>query len=197
MINFGNDIILESQTVLLRPVSNADFESLKQIAFDPDIWKLTVTIIRNEIELNEYIQNCVNARQSKDRYTFAIISKKTNSIAGCTAFGNISSADKRLEIGWTWLGKEYRNTGLNKAMKFLMLQYAFETLGCERVEFKTDVLNLQSRKALLKIGAIEEGVLRSHTQMHGNRRRDTIYYSILKSEWGNLKSKIFNEFLNQ
>ena len=137
MINFGKDIILETQTVLLRPVLGSDSESLKQIAFDPDIWKFTVTIIKNEIELTEYIQNSVNTRQNNERYTFAIISKKT------------------------------------------------------------DVLNLQSRKALLKIGAVEEGVLRSHTQMHSNRRRDAIFYGILKNEWGNLKSKIFNEFLNQ
>lgn len=195
MINFSSDILLETQSVLLRPIVSSDFESLKQIAFDPDIWNFTVTIIRKDVELKQYLQACFNSRINNERYTFTIIRKQTNSIAGCTAFGNISALDKRLEIGWTWLGKEYRNTGLNKAMKFLMLQYAFETLCCERVEFKTDVLNLQSRKALTKIGAVEEGVLRSHTQMHSSRRRDTIYYSILNNEWNSLKLKIFSEFI--
>jgi RimJ/RimL family protein N-acetyltransferase len=195
MIDFSTDIYLETQSVLLRPVLLSDFELLKQIAYEPDIWNFTVTIIRNDDELKQYLQTCINSRINKDRYTFTIIRKQTNSIAGCTAFGNISAQDKRLEIGWTWLGKEYRNTGLNKAMKFLMLQYAFETLCCERVEFKTDVKNLQSRKALTKIGAVEEGVLRSHTQMHSNRRRDTIYYSMLNNEWNSLKSKIFSEFI--
>jgi RimJ/RimL family protein N-acetyltransferase len=197
MLNFKQDILLEGNGVLLRPLSNDDYQSFKQIAFDSDIWKFTVTLIQNEVDLKEYINNGIKLRENKNRYSFVILDRKSNSIAGCTAFGNISEEDRRLEIGWTWLGKGYRHTGLNKEVKFLMLQYAFEILCCERVEFKTDVLNLQSRKALMKIGAIEEGTLRSHTQMHNNRRRDTIYYSILLSEWGNIKSKIYCEFLNQ
>lgn len=196
MINFEQNIHLESKTVLLRPLNADDFQPLKEIAFDKDIWKFTPNIINDENDLNIFIMTNIKARENNTRYTFAIIDKETMKIAGTSAFGSFSEADKRTEIGWTWLGRAYRKTGLNKAVKFLMLQYAFEKLFCERVEFKTDVLNLQSRKALIKIGAVEEGILRSHTRMHSNRRRDTIFYSILFTEWEKLKSEIFNEFVN-
>ena len=104
---------------------------------------------------------------------------------------NIAMEDKRLEIGSTWLAKAYQGTGLNKFCKHLLLEYAFNEMGIIRVEFKTDVLNLASRKALLKIGATEEGIFRSHMQVYNGRRRDTIYFSILKDEWEDVKEKYF------
>ncbi|PZR04404.1 MAG: GNAT family N-acetyltransferase, partial [Flavobacterium psychrophilum] len=115
---------------------------------------------------------------------FVIIDKrKDNTLVGMSSYTNISYADKRIEIGWSWLGVRYQGTGINGIYKRVLVKYAFEKLGFVRVEFKTDVLNKQARKALLKIGAVEEGILRSHTQMHSNRRRDTIYYGIIKDEW--------------
>jgi RimJ/RimL family protein N-acetyltransferase len=99
-----------------------------------------------------------------------------------------------LEIGATWLAKNYQGTGVNKTCKFLLIRFAFEELNYERVELKTDVLNQQSRKAILKIGAVEEGILRSHILIHDGRRRDTIYYSILKNEWEDVKKNIFAEY---
>jgi RimJ/RimL family protein N-acetyltransferase len=105
--------------------------------------------------------------------------------------GNISFIDKRVEIGWTWYGNDYRGTGINTHCKFLLLQYAFETLQFERVEIKTDFLNERSKAALKKIGATFEGVLRSHMQMPHNRRRDSAYFSILKNEWPGIKQTVF------
>jgi RimJ/RimL family protein N-acetyltransferase len=121
--------------------------------------------------------------KNKSRLPFTIIDKKSGAIAGSTSFGNISFRDKRLEIGWTWIAKDYQGKGINDQIKYLMMEYAFGTLGFERVEFKTDVLNTFSRRALLRIGATEEGILRNHMLMTHNRRRDTIYYSVLRSEW--------------
>ncbi|QQS35927.1 MAG: GNAT family N-acetyltransferase [Ignavibacteriales bacterium] len=196
MINFSENIVLENRNVLLRPTVEKDLDSLKLISTDNDIWKYTTNMLTNEVELKQFINSAIDERNNRNRYTFIIFDKKIGEAAGSTAYGNISTGDKRLEIGWTWLGIKFQGTGLNKNVKFLMLQYAFEKLGCERVEFKTDVLNLQSRKALLNIGAVEEGILRSHTQMHSSRRRDTIYFSILKNEWEKLKNTTFDSFNN-
>jgi RimJ/RimL family protein N-acetyltransferase len=106
------------------------------------------------------------------------------------AYGNPAEADKRLEIGWSWLGRGFRGTHINSWAKYLLLEYAFETMGCERVEFKTDILNLQARAGLTKIGATEEGVLRSYNFMPGGRRRDAIYYSVLRAEWPRVKEAL-------
>ena len=112
-----------------------------------------------------------------------------NKIIGSSSFGNISYYDKRIEIGWTWLARECQGKGFNQSAKYLMLKYGFETLHMERIEFKSDVLNIAARKGLSKIGCMEEGILRSHTLMTNRRRRDTMYYSILKDEWSGIKQK--------
>jgi RimJ/RimL family protein N-acetyltransferase len=187
-MNFSENIILENKLVLLRPLKSDDENSLAKIAFDTDVWKYTVTSASNSTELKEYINTALKERKRNIRYPFTIVKKNSGEIAGSTSYGNISDKDKRLEIGWTWIGKKFMGTGLNKNCKFLLLEYAFEHLMFERVEFKTDLLNKAARRALEKIGAKEEGVLRSHTLMHDGRRRDTIYYSILKDEWEKLKN---------
>ncbi len=186
-MNFNEDIILENKLVLLKPVTTEDEEGFSKIAFDADIWKYNVFRIMNPVELQEFVNKSIEDKKRNFRYPFTIINKASGEIAGSTSYSNISIKDKRLEIGWTWLGKKIMGTGLNKECRFLLLQYAFEHLKFERVEFKTDVLNKASRRALQKIGAKEEGILRSHTLMHDGRRRDTIYYSILSNEWSGIK----------
>ena len=190
-MNFSEDIILENNSTFLRPLKSEDEEGLSKIAFDPDIWKYTVSRAMNSNELKEYINTAIDEREKNSRYPFTIVDKKSGEIAGSTSYGNISVKDNRLEIGWTWLGKKFMGTGLNKESKLLLLQYAFEHLKFERVEFKTDFLNKAARKALEKIGAREEGILRSHTLMHDGRRRDTVYYSILADEWQLVKKNFF------
>lgn len=190
---FDTDIILEDECVLLRRYHNTDKIQLEDIVYDEDIWRLMPTKVSNPEELDTWIQTVAHGYKSGTRYTFMIMDKATGKIAGSTSYGNISDTDKRLEIGWTWLSRDYRGTGLNKHCKFLLLRYAFEVLKYERVELKTDVLNLRSRRAMQKIGATEEGILRSHTLMHDGRRRDTIYYSILKPEWEQIKQTVFGD----
>lgn len=181
MIDFN--LRLENDNVLLRPLAEDDLSVLLVLSSNPEMWRFFTHDLSNQEGLSSW---ALPAFQ-KQRLQFVIIEKSSNSIAGSTAFGNISERDSRLEIGWTWLGTEYQGTGLNSIVKKLLLTYCFEKLGLERVEFKTDVLNAQARKALKNIGAIEEGVLRSHTLMTRGRRRDTIYYSILKQEWDYVK----------
>ncbi|WP_347158489.1 GNAT family N-acetyltransferase [Pontibacter chitinilyticus] len=194
-MDFKQNIVLEDARVLLRPFNPADLEQLRAIAFDEDTWRYTVTCLTSEADLQQWAKEALAARRNASRYTFVIEDKATGQLAGSTSYGNISATDKRLEIGWTWLGKAYRGSGLNHHCKFLLLQYAFEVLHCARVELKTDVLNTRSRKAMLKLGATEEGILRSHTLMHDGRRRDTIYYSILETEWSAIQQTIFKDML--
>lgn len=187
-------LILENDRVQLR-LLGADDDRLLPLALEPDIWKFTVSRIDNAAAFYDWNAQCLQEHERQIRFPFVILDKKTGALAGSTSYGNMAVADKRLEIGWTWLGKAYRGTGLNQHCKFLLLSYAFEKLQFERVELKTDVLNLRSRKAMLKIGATEEGVWRSHTQMHDGRRRDTIYYSILRPEWPAIKVSILKDLL--
>jgi len=179
---FENEIYLENKDVILKPVELSDINGYCEIAFDADIWSHTTGKLSNRNDVVEYVQKGIQDRINAKRLMFTIISKKDNSIAGSSSFGNISEKDGRLEIGWTWLAKKYHGKGLNGAFKKLLINYAFDVLNAERVEFKTDILNKKARKALLNIGCTEEGVLRSHTLMHDGRRRDTIFYSILKSD---------------
>jgi RimJ/RimL family protein N-acetyltransferase len=137
------------------------------------------------------VLSAIEDRRKLAKYSFAIFDKEIEKYAGSTSFGNISNSDQRLEIGWTWIGKEFQRTGLNRNCKFLLLQYCFKILEFERVEFKTDSRNLQSRKAIEEIGGTLEGEFRSHSIMSDGHRRNTVYYSILKNEWPALKNSIF------
>ncbi len=193
--SFSDHIVLENEFALLRPMEKEDFRGLSKIAYDYDIWQFNVSRCMNKEELNNYISIMLNQKEKGLLYPFVILDKKPHQIAGSSSFINISNKDKRLEIGSSWLGKNFQGSGLNKSCKYLMLAYAFEQLDFERVEFKTDVLNIQARKALSKIGATEEGVLRSHTVMQDGRRRDTIYYSILQKEWTGIKNTVFNDLV--
>ncbi|HEY0432964.1 MAG TPA: GNAT family protein, partial [Chitinophagaceae bacterium] len=144
------------------------------------------------LHLGQWMQAAITDRTA-GRRPFTIIDRETNQIAGSSSIGNISWHDLRLEIGWSWLGPKFRSTGINLHAKYAMMKYAFETLKFERVEFKTDFLNQRARRGLEKIGATAEGVLRSHMTMWNDRRRDSIYYSVLKTEWPNLCATVFKE----
>lgn len=192
-MNFNHDIILETEHVLLRPFQASDLDQLETIALDEEIWRFMITRVSNKQELEIWAQVASADRKNRQRYTFVIVDKVTGKLVGSTAYGNISARDQRLEIGWTWLSKKARGSGMNRHCKFLLLSYAFDELHYERVELKTDALNLRSRQAMRKIGATEEGILRSHTLMHDGRRRDTIYYSILRPEWAHIRQHIFGD----
>jgi RimJ/RimL family protein N-acetyltransferase len=173
------DLILENEQLLLRPLQVADFPALLELTQDASLW----TYFTHDLSTLAGLETWAAGHFSGDRLQLVVIDKATQQVLGSTGFGNYFPRDQRIEIGWTWLGKAFQGTGINGQMKSLMLQYAFEELEMLRVEFKTDVLNLPARQALLRLGATEEGVLRSHTLMTQGRRRDTIYYSFLKGEW--------------
>ena len=187
MIDF--DLILQTDRVVLRPLIPDDYKSFDKLTEDKSMWIYFTSDLSEKTELKNWIDNAIVDAQNKIRLAFTIIDKSTNNPIGSTSFGNISFKDKRAEIGWTWIAKDYQGTGINDQIKYLMIKFVIETLDFERVEFKTDILNMPARRALLRIGAKEEGVLRIHMLMTHNRRRDSIYYSILKSEWNEIKMK--------
>ena len=172
-------LILENEKVLLRPMTREDFPLLQASATDPEMW----IYFTHDLSIPEEFERWAEPHFRQERLQFTVIDKSSGNVAGATAFGNFSPRDQRIEIGWTWLGKAFRGTGINQAMKKVMLDYCFGTLRLKRVEIKTDVLNMPARMALLKLGAVEEGILRSHTLLTHGRRRDTIYYSLIEGEW--------------
>jgi len=188
---FEQHIELSDTRVLLTPYQPEHLNQFAQIAFDFDIWEKTSPHIHTQEDLNKYGEVLLKARSSKSKYVFTIIDQKSGKVAGSTSYMSVSPENNRLEIGSTWLGKAFHGTGLNKHCKFLLFQYAFEQLAVRRLELKTDVLNLRSRKAIMKMGAKEDGVLRSHQLMPGGRVRDTVYYSILANEWPQVKQEVF------
>jgi RimJ/RimL family protein N-acetyltransferase len=181
---FDEEIILENSFVLLRPLKISDVDNLLTIATsDKDLLQFSPMPVYTKELLRRYIENSINDRKGKTRYSFSLFDKIKNAYAGSTSFLNISNADSRLEIGATWIGKEFQKTGVNRNCKYLMLAFAFDELKAERVEFKTDERNTVSRTAIEKIGGQYEGLLRSHTLLSDGFRRNTIYYSILRNEW--------------
>ena len=192
---FPSTLTLETHRVQLRVMKESDFESLREQAQSPETWKYFTKNLANYGELKKWIAEALQDREEGKRVPFVIIDKDEKSICGSTSFGNISFYDKRIEIGWTWLGEHFTGVGINRQAKFALLSYAFDVMQMERVELKTDNLNERSKAALKKIGAKEEGVLRSHMLMQDNRRRDSIYFSILKEEWPWVKRNYFMDLL--
>jgi len=187
-LNFEKDIVLENDRVLLRPLQVADTSHLIPVTLhDEKLIQYSPAQIHTKELLTKYIEGAVSDRQNKKRYPFIIFDKKVNAYAGSTSFLDVSNKDKRIEIGATWLGRQFQKTGLNRNCKFLLMNYVFETLEFERLQFITDERNHTSRTAIEKIGGKFEGTLRSHTLMTDGFRRNTVVYSILKNEWLALK----------
>lgn len=195
LLDVQSEIILENSRAILRPLKPSDVVNLKEVALgNPGLMQYSPTPVQTEEDLQEYIHTALRARNSGIRYPFSVFDKDTNQYAGSTSLGNISNKDLRVEIGWTWIGREFQRTGLNRNCKYLLLEYIFEELEFERTELKTDARNRQSRTAIEAIGGIYEGTLRSHTLMSDGHRRDTVYYSILKNEWEDVKRRVFGGF---
>lgn len=185
IFNFSDNIILEDDFVLLRSLQESDVQNLLEISInEPETWKYSLVGAAGRENLMNYIQSAVKAREAQKESPFIVFDKKSQKYAGSTRFYDINLEYKTLQLGYTWYGSAFRGTGLNKHCKFLLLQFAFETLEMERVEFRADNNNERSIAAMKSIGCKVEGVLRSHIPApDGNIRRDSIVLSILKSEW--------------
>lgn len=181
---------LGNEYVLLRPLAPEDYPALLAIALDADVWRHFVVNITSENDFATYFESSLAAQAAGERVVFTITDQASGQVAGSMSYSNMVPAERRLEIGSSWLGAPFRGTGTNRWAKYLLLRNAFEGMEAERVEFKTDVLNERARRGLRNIGAVEEGVLRSYNFMPGGRRRDAIYYSVLRAEWPDVKQRI-------
>ena len=183
-IFFSTELILENESILLRPLSIDDIDKIESISYDEALGEFGARV-KNRDDLMDYFKFCLNSKKEKELYPLIIIRKEDNSPIGLTMFGNISFQNKRLEIGWTWIGKKFQGTGINAICKELLLEYCFNTLNLRRVEFKIDIKNLKSQKAIEKIGAVKEGLLRNYNIQSYGESEGTYVYSILKEEWKN------------
>lgn len=180
-------VTLEGKHVRLEPLSLQHLETLCLVALDDDLWKIAPAQINSKDDLKTYIHAALDEQARGVSLPFATVEKSSDLAVGSTRFGNIDITNRRVEIGWTWIGKNWQRTFVNTEAKLLMLTHAFEVWTCIRVEFKTDVLNERSRNAILRLGATPEGIFRQHMICESGRLRDSIYFSILDSEWPRVK----------
>lgn len=179
------NLTLENDAVLLRPLLLTDAVNLLEFAInEPDTWQFSLVRANGKENLEKYIQLALAAKDKKTEFPFIVFDKISGTYAGSTRFYDINLSHKTLHLGYTWYGKDFRGTRLNKNCKYLLLQFAFETLAIERVEFRADNNNKASIGAMKSIGCTVEGVLRKHMPTLGSEeRRDTIILSILREEW--------------
>jgi RimJ/RimL family protein N-acetyltransferase len=183
-------VILEGAHVRLEPLTEAHHSGLCAVGLDPEIWRWMPHRVTTPEEMLESIRGMLNAQAAGTMLPFATMERASGKIIGSTRFMNIDAENRRVEIGGTWIAPPWQRTVINTEAKYIMLRHAFETLGCIRVELKTDALNEKSRNAILRIGAKEEGTLRQHVVTWSGRLRDSVYYSILDSEWPQVKAAL-------
>ncbi len=182
--DFSQDYILEDASVLLRPLQPDDLQHLLPFSLqEPELWHYSLVQANSPGNLQHYMQLALAGRQNKQEYPFIVFDKMQQAYAGSTRFYDIQLAHHTLQLGYTWYGKKHQGTGLNKHCKYLLLQFAFEQMQMERVEFRADNNNKKSIAAMKSIGCVEEGVLRSNGLKPDGTRRDSIVLSILKEEW--------------
>jgi len=183
-------IVLDGQQVRLEPLTKAHAEALIAAAADGDLWNSNVTIIPSRDTIADYIQAALDGQAQGRELPFVIIDKSSNRIVGTTRFYEIRLNDRAAAIGYTWLAKSAQRTAVNTESKLLLLTHAFEHWRCNRVELITDVLNEQSRAAILRLGAKQEGILRKHLILPSGRVRDSVLFSIIDDEWPEVKDRL-------
>jgi RimJ/RimL family protein N-acetyltransferase len=193
-------ITLTGAVVRLEPLSHDHLPGLIAVGLDPVLWRWIPTQVTTPDEMRAYVRTALEERDRHVSLPFAIVDQADAHVIGCTRYGNIDRVNRRVEIGWTWVARSHQRTGANTDAKRLLLTHAFEVLGAHRVELKTDALNQQSRAAIARIGATQEGIFRSHVVVPARvgpegetvpaRLRDSVYFSVIASEWPQVKERL-------
>lgn len=179
---------LSGEGVRLEPLSQDHAQGLYNRGRSAQDWAyMPRSCFIDQADVRQWIDEALAADKQQ---AFAIVETQKNKVVGSTRYLNVRPEHRSVEIGWTWLGQEWQRTGLNTEVKLLLLIHAFERLGCVRVEFKTDGRNLRSQRALERIGATREGVLRKHMIVQGNYRRDSVYFSVIDDDWPRVKERL-------
>ena len=183
-------VTLAGSHVRLEPLTSAHVPGLARVGLDAAIWRWGLSSLTTTEDMRAYVETALAEQRRGVSLPFAIIAQANDEVIGSTRYGNIAPPDHRLEIGWTWLAPPHQRTAANTEAKLLLLTHAFESLGAMRVEFKTDALNVQSRAALARLGAVEEGTFRKHMLTASGRVRDSVYFSIVDTEWPAVKARL-------
>ncbi len=183
-------IVLDGGRVRLEPMKRDHLDALLEAGRYDELWRWTSVQATTRDAMSAYVDAALAEMEAGSALPFITIDKASESVVGSTRFGNIDRPNRRVEIGWTWISPPFQRTYVNSDAKYLMLRHAFDVWGCVRVELKTDVLNEKSRAAMLRLGAVEEGILRRHMLTYSGRFRDSIYYSILNDEWPAVRARL-------
>ncbi len=183
-------ITLTGTTVELQPLQREHSEALLQAAADGELWNLKVTNVPGPDTIDTYIDTALAGREAGTVIPFTIVCRDTGQVVGSTRFWKVDRVNRKLEIGHTWLAQSTQKTGINTEAKLLLLTYAFEVLDCVRVQFTTDELNEKSRAAILRLGAVQEGIVRHERIMPDGRKRNSVRFSIIDSEWPQVKTHL-------
>ncbi|MDQ6942775.1 MAG: GNAT family N-acetyltransferase [Candidatus Eremiobacteraeota bacterium] len=183
-------VTLVGKHVRLVPLAIEHVGALACVGLDPELWRWGISTLATAGDLRAYVNTALDEQRRGISLPFAVVDQLRDEVIGSTRYGNIAPADRRLEIGWTWYAAAHQRTAANTETKLLLLAHAFEALGAMRVEFKTDALNTRSRAALARIGAVEEGIFRKHMLTASGRVRDSVYFSIVDTEWPAVKARL-------
>jgi RimJ/RimL family protein N-acetyltransferase len=183
-------VVLEGAFVRLEPMRVEHAEALSEVGLGHDIFRYFPIAIDSPDQMAAYVRHCVAGTKAGTFLTWVTVARQTGQPVGATGYLNIDRQNRKLEVGGTWVAPAWQRTAVNTEAKYLQLLHAFETLGCNRVEFKTDSLNAKSRAALLRIGAVEEGAMRNHVVMPDGRLRHSVYFSVIAEEWPEVKARL-------
>jgi N-acetyltransferase len=183
-------LTLRGSLVRLEPMTVDHVDALTEVGLHPELWRWIPSQVSNRAEMLAYVNTALGEFERGVSLPFVTILNATDRVIGSTRYGNIDLPNHRVEIGWTWITPGYQRTGANTEAKLLLLTHAFETLKLNRVELKTDALNHKSRAAIARLGAVEEGIFRKHLVTASGRIRDTVYFSIIDSEWPAVKARL-------
>lgn len=183
-------VVLEGELVRLEPMRVDHLPALCKVGLEPSLWELTANIVKDAADLERYVRSALADQMLGKAVPFVTIERESATVVGSTRFGNIDIANRKAEIGWTWINPRWQRTGVNTEAKLLMLSHAFEAWKCIRVELKTDVKNERSQQAMKRIGCVEEGILRNHMITESGRFRDSVYFSIVEAEWPTVKENL-------
>lgn len=183
-------VVLTGRSVRLEPLRREHVGRLAPLAADPDLWRVTADYGGTPEALARWVEAALERQAAGTALPFVLVHPATGEAMGSTRYMNYDEASARVEIGSTWIGGPWQRTRVNTEAKYLLLAHAFDTLGLERVELKTDAINARSRAAIVRLGATEEGILRHHTRTWDGRMRDTVYYGFIRPEWATVKARL-------
>jgi RimJ/RimL family protein N-acetyltransferase len=190
-VEWSTPVTLKGNHVILEPLCEAHVPGLAAIGLEDSIWEyMLYGRMRTLEDMHAWMLDILSRAQGASELPFAVIHVESGRVAGATRYLNLAPEHRGLEIGGTWYGLEFQRTIVNTECKYLLLQYAFEHLGCIRVQFKTDLRNVRSQKAIERLGAVREGVLRNHMILPDGNYRDSVFYSIIASEWPRVKTAL-------